>query len=258
VGAGAGISDGFARLSELLHAPDLIKGAGTLAMHDGKISRIERAPQGGWNVTVTPTNPSEHEPVHYISTARTMKAKEGQSVKAGDELSDGSFRPQDIAATRGLKAAQEYVVAEVGKAFASTGSTMRRGPIETVVAGMMRWMRITNDGGEADLAIGDILSEQVFDARRKKNAKIQGVPEIPGMRQVPIVRSRDLMERLNFQRLEDAFRDVPASAGKSDLTGGASPLPGLAYGAAFRGTEHGLVDLGAVTKMDTGFNRSLF
>jgi hypothetical protein len=43
------------------------------------------------------------------------------------------------------------------------------------------------------------------------------------------------MQRLNFQRLEDALREVPAVGGKSDLTGeSGSPMAGLAYGVKFR------------------------
>ena len=46
------------------------------------------------------------------------------------------------------------------------------------------------------------------------------------------------MERLNFQRLEDAVREVPAMGGKSDLSGASgSPLAGFAYGINFRPGE---------------------
>ena len=59
------------------------------------------------------------------------------------------------------------------------------------------------------------------------------MPSIPGIAGKPLL-SQDLLERLNFQRLEDAIREVPAAGGTSDLTGSKSPIPGIAYGALFR------------------------
>jgi hypothetical protein len=60
---------------------------------------------------------------------------------------------------------------------------------------------------------------------------------VPGLSKKPLLTSNDLMERLNFQRLEDTMHEVPASAGRSDLLGTRSPIPGLAYGAMFRNDE---------------------
>jgi hypothetical protein len=155
-------------------------------------------------------------------------------VKRGDRLSDGSYRPQEIAEKQGLLAAQTYVVDEMRKAFQSAGAVVRKPVLEVAVAAMMRFMRITNDGGEKDLMTGQILSEQAFKMRKLQNPKVEGVPELPGLSHVPLVRSNDMLERLNFQRLEDTLREIPAQGGVSDLSGAKSPIPGFAYGAAFR------------------------
>ena len=242
VGAGDALMSGFNRVRELLSSPETIREQGTLAKSKGSVNSVRSAPQGGMYVDILDPLGKTHE--HHIMVGRTVKVKPGDKVEAGDELSDGSFRPDDIATLKGGLAAQRYVADEIRKSYADAGATVRKPVIEVLVAGLMRDVEITDDGGEADLAIGDIIHENDYEMRKRKNPKIQAKPAILGISQKPL-QSKDLMERLNFQRLDDAIRDVPSSAGHSDLTGSKSPIPGLAYGAIFRPIE------------DSGFDRSV-
>lgn len=247
LGAGDSLFSGFARLRELLSAPEIVRNQGAVADHDGRVSNIRVAPQGGYYVTVTPDKAGDTEPEHYVPTGRTLKVKVGDHVHNGDALSDGAYRPQDIAAKKGTLAAQQYVVDESRKAFQEAGAVMRRPVLEVMAASMMRYVEITNDGGEKDLAVGDVMHENEYMKRKAKNAKIQAVPTLPGISHLPLARSNDMMERLNFQRLTDTMRDVPAMGGSSDLTGSKSPIPGLAYGATFRPVP--------IQHEDSAFNR---
>jgi DNA-directed RNA polymerase subunit beta' len=242
VGAGDALMSGFNRLRELLTSPETIREQGTLSMVAGRVNSIRPAPQGGMYIDIVSGDGKTHE--HHIQTGRSVKVTAGQKVEAGDELSDGNFRPDDLAALKGGLAAQRYVTDEIRKSYAAAGATVRKPVIEVLVAGLMRDVEITNDGGEADLAIGDIIHENEYNARKAKNPRITAKPSILGISQKPL-QSKDLMERLNFQRLDDAIRDVPSSGGQSDLTGAKSPIPGLAYGAMFRPTQ------------DSGFDRSV-
>lgn len=234
VGSGDSLSAGFARLHELLAAPGTIKGQGTLAEKAGHVHDIRKAPQGGWFVDIKDSADNEiHE--HYIPVDRKVIVKANQKVEAGDPLSDGSYLPQEIARHKGTLAAQRYVVDEARKAYQVAGATLRKPVLEVAVAGLMRNVEITEDGGEPDLAPGDIIHENLYEARRAKNPRIKARPAILGLSKVPIARSTDLLERLNFQRLEDALREIPSIGGKSDLTGeSGSPMAGLAYGVKFR------------------------
>jgi DNA-directed RNA polymerase subunit beta' len=245
VGSGDGLSQGFARLRELLSAPETVKHQGTLADHDGTVETIRLAPQGGYFVVVKPSKLGETEPEHYIAAGRTLKVKVNDHVKRGDAISDGSYRPQEIADKRSSLAAQQYVVDEARKSFQQAGATVRKPVLEVVVAGTMRWMEVTDDGGEPDLAAGDLIHENDYAVRHAKNSRIQARPTVPGLSSLPIKRSTDLLERLNFQRLTDAMTEAPSVGAKSDLKGRSSPLPGLAYGALFDPIHHG----------DSAFNR---
>lgn len=237
VGSAPSLADGFARLNELLAVPETVKGQGTLADVTGSVTSIKAAPQGGHYIQILPEGQSSlrgDHVEHYVLPGRNIAVVQGESVKRGDRLSDGSYRPQEIAEKQGLLAAQTYVVDEMRKAFQSAGAVVRKPVLEVAVAAMMRFMRITNDGGEKDLMTGQIMSEQAFKMRKLQNPKVEGVPELPGLSHVPLVRSTDMLERLNFQRLEDTLREIPAQGGVSDLSGAKSPIPGFAYGAAFR------------------------
>ena len=235
LGSGDSLSQGFARLRELLSAPELVRNQGTLSDVDGRVHNIRMAPQGGEYVTVLSTSGSPKE--HYVASGRNVTVKIGDMVKVGDPLSDGSYRPQEIAQKKSMLDAQKYVVTEARKAYQSAGAVVRMPVLEVVAAGMMRYIRITDDGDTDGVAIGDVVPEQRFEALKKTHPKMRGVPELPGISSKPLL-STDLMERLNFQRLEDAVREVPAMGGKSDLSGASgSPLAGFAYGINFRPGE---------------------
>ncbi len=226
LGSGDSLMAGFQRFKELLSAPETVRDQGALADAPGRVTNIRTAPQGGYFVAINGTE-------QHIQQGRALKVKIGDQIGLGDPLSDGSFRPQEIAQKKGMLAAQRYVVNEARQSYKDAREIVRKPALEVLAAGMMRYVEIIDDGGEKDLAIGDVMHENEFESRRKRNPKIKSKPTVPGLSQKPLL-SKDLFERLGFQRLEDAIRDVPASAGKSDLTGSRSPLPGIAYGSIFR------------------------
>jgi len=249
IGSSDGLFSGFARLRELLSAPDQVRNQGSLADVAGRVDAVRSAPQGGWYVHIKPDGFGAEATEHYVSSGRVLKVKVGDKVAIGDQLSDGSFRPQEIAAKKGSLAAQQYVVNEARKAYQDAGAVVRKPVLEVLAASTLRYVEITDDGGEKDLAPGDVMHENEYNVRRAKNPRVRATPTVPGLSRLPIVRSTDLMERLNFQRLEDSLREIPAIGGKSDLTGSSSPISGFAYGAKFRQRDD------AITMGDSAFNR---
>jgi len=231
VGSGDSLSAGFQRLHELLAVPSTIKNQGGLATVTGRVTDIRAAPQGGSFVYI---QAPDQEPVeHHILQGRDVIVKHDQMVDIGQPISTGNFDPREIAASQGALAAQKYVVNQIRKSYADAGAVVRKPVIEVIAAGMMRTVEITDDGGEPDLAIGDVMHENEFNLRHMRNPKITAKPVLLGLGYKPL-ESKDLLSRLNFQRLDDSVRDVASQSGSSDLTGNASPIAGLAYGAKFR------------------------
>jgi DNA-directed RNA polymerase beta' subunit len=228
VGAGDALMEGFNRLRELLSVPDVIKKQGTLATVNGRVEETRLAPQGGYFVYI-----GDKRVEHHVQQGRDLIVKNGDVVSAGDPLSTGNFKPQEIAEHKGTLAAQQYVVNQIRRSYQDAGAVVRKPVIEVLAAAMMRTVEVTNDGGEPDLAIGDVIHENDYENRKKRNQKITAKPTLLGLSHKPL-QSKDLLARLNFQRLDDAIRDIPSAGGSSDLTGAGSPISGLAYGAAFR------------------------
>lgn len=226
LGSGDSLMAGFQRFRELLSAPETIRDQGVLADKAGRVDEIRLAPQGGWTVKV-----NGHE--QHILQGRNVKVHVGDHVEIGDPLSDGNYLPGEIAEKKGLLAAQKYVTLEGRKSFLDSGEIIRKPVLEVLVAGLMRYMTIDDDGGEPDLVVGNVIHENEFDLRKKNNPKIQGHPSGLGISSKPLL-SNDLLERMNFQRIESAISEVPASGGHSDLTGSKSPIPGIAFGSKFR------------------------
>lgn len=216
IGSGDSLMKGFNRFRELLSVPDIIRDQGTLADNSGTVKEITAAPQGGMDVTLSSTLHGTW--TQHVNQGRKVVVKKGQQISIGDPLSDGNFRPQEIALKQGMLPAQQYVVNEARKAYQEAGAVVRKPVLEVLAAGMMRYVELTDDGGEKDLAVGDVISESVYNERHAENPHVRGVPSIPGIAGKPLL-SQDLFERLNFQRLEDAVREVPAAGGTSDLTG---------------------------------------
>jgi DNA-directed RNA polymerase subunit beta' len=234
IGSGPDISNGFQRVQELLRAPSSVPNQGALSDVKGRVTKIVNAPQGGQYVHILSADDDTDTRQQYVGQGLKALVRPGDHVAIGDPLSEGSYLPQEIAAKKGMLAAQQYVVEQAHQAYRDAGVTMRKPVIEVVVAGSMRYVEITDAGGDPDLVPGDVLHENEFARRRKGHPGMRSKPTIPGLSKKPLVTSNDLLERLNFQRLETAMHEVPASAGFSDLTGVNSPIPGLAYGAKFR------------------------
>ncbi|MFA6771941.1 MAG: DNA-directed RNA polymerase subunit beta', partial [Dehalococcoidales bacterium] len=74
---------------------------------------------GGERLYITFEGSDERE--YSVPAATHIRVKDGQEVKAGQQLTDGSINPQDILAVLGKEAVQRYIVDEVQKVYCSQG-----------------------------------------------------------------------------------------------------------------------------------------
>ncbi len=97
-------------------------------------------------------------PVHY---RRTVLVAQGESVKQGQLLTDGSAELPEILKYGGEHAVREYVIAETSKIYELQGVMIARKHIELIVKQMLSRVKITNPGDSA-FTVSDILEEWVF------------------------------------------------------------------------------------------------
>jgi DNA-directed RNA polymerase subunit beta' len=96
--------------------------------------------------------------VHY---RRVVTISKGDTVKAGQLLTDGSALLPELFKFGGQEVTQEYIISEVNKIYELQGVTIARKHIELIVKQMMSRVRITASG-ESHFTVGDVVEEWIF------------------------------------------------------------------------------------------------
>jgi DNA-directed RNA polymerase subunit beta' len=122
---------------------------------------------------------------YQIPKGKHVSVHEGDWVKAGEALMDGSVNPHSILDILGPKELQRYLVDEVQKVYRLQGVSINDKHIEVIVRQMMKKVRI-EDPGDTDLLIGeqvDMITFQDVNEQAKKEDKrpAQGKPLLLGI-----------------------------------------------------------------------------
>ncbi len=153
--AGGDITQGLPRVEELFEARKP-KGLAVIAEIDGRVEIDETAKRK--EIIVVP-NEGEKQ-VYAIAYNSRLRVKQGQMVKAGDPLTQGSINPHDIVRVKGIGGVQEYIVKEVQRVYRLQGVDVNDKHIEVIVRQMLSKVKV-EDPGDTDLLPGgyeDVLT----------------------------------------------------------------------------------------------------
>ena len=145
--AGGDITQGLPRVEELFEARRP-KGQAVITEVDGRVSIGEN--KGRTEVTVITDNGEAH--AYVIPFAAHLAVMEGQTVEAGQELTEGSINPQDLLMIKGPLGVQEYLLREVQKVYRLQGVDINDKHIEVMVRQMMRKVKVEEIGDSKFLA----------------------------------------------------------------------------------------------------------
>jgi DNA-directed RNA polymerase subunit beta' len=121
-----------------------------------------RQSKGKRKVVVTP---EVGDPIEYlIPKGKHIAVQEGERVKAGEPLMDGSANPHDILAVSGLKELARYLVNEVQEVYRLQGVKINDKHIEVIVRQMLRRVRVT-DPGDTNFLIGEQIEKYIFEEK---------------------------------------------------------------------------------------------
>jgi DNA-directed RNA polymerase subunit beta' len=162
---------------------------------------------------------------YLVPLTRQILAQDGDFVKAGAALSDGSISPADILSIKGPFAVQEYVVNEIQEVYRLQGVKINDKHIEVIVRQMMKKVEIVDAGDtrflEEDLEDRfDFIDEndRVFDKKVVTNPGASGKFR-PGQ----IISLRELREENSLLRRADQplaeVRDANPATAKPVLLG---------------------------------------
>ncbi|MBL7773888.1 MAG: DNA-directed RNA polymerase subunit beta' [Chitinophagaceae bacterium] len=98
---------------------------------------------------------------YLVPLSKHIIVQEGDFIKAGTPLSDGSTTPSDILAIKGPFAVQEYLVNEIQEVYRLQGVKINDKHIEVIVRQMMRKVTI-EDAGDTKFLEGDIVDKLEF------------------------------------------------------------------------------------------------
>jgi DNA-directed RNA polymerase subunit beta' len=147
---------GIKGFRQIIDVPQQFINKATLATVPGKITKIEDAAQGGYRVFVDDTS-------HYVEPNRKVVVKIGQKVFAGDALSDGVPKPDEIVKYKGLGEGRQYFVSALKDIYKSQGKKMDQRHFELLAKGQLDHVRVLSDPSHTFIP-GDIVS---YNAVRK-------------------------------------------------------------------------------------------
>jgi DNA-directed RNA polymerase, beta'' subunit, predominant form len=146
--AGGDITQGLPRVEELFEARKP-KGLAVITEIDG---RVEIDETGKRKEIIVVPNEGEKQ-VYAIAYNSRLRVKQGQFVKAGDPLTQGSINPHDIVRVKGIDGVQEYIVKEVQRVYRLQGVDVNDKHIEVIVRQMLSKVKV-EDPGDTDLLPG--------------------------------------------------------------------------------------------------------
>jgi DNA-directed RNA polymerase subunit beta' len=154
------ITGGLPRVAELFEARKP-KDFAIVSEIDGTVS-FGPDSRGKRRVIVTP-DLEDAEPKEYlIPKGKHISVHEGDRVRAGEALMDGSSNPHDILKIKGEKELAKYLVDEVQEVYRLQGVRINDKHIETIVRQMLRRVRV-KEVGDTDFLVGEQVEKVVFE-----------------------------------------------------------------------------------------------
>jgi DNA-directed RNA polymerase subunit beta' len=113
----------------------------------------------------------EHE--YLVPLGKHLTVHNGDTVIAGDRLTEGSIDPHDVLRIKGENALQEFLVNEIQEVYRLQGVTINDKHIESIVRQMLRKVSIT-DPGDTNFLIGEQVDKHVFQEENERVAVAGG------------------------------------------------------------------------------------
>ena len=114
---------------------------------------------------------------YFIPKGKHVNVHEGDWVRAGEPLMDGSANPHDILDVLGPNELQKYLVDEVQDVYRLQGVSINDKHIEIIVRQMLRKVRV-EDPGDTQFLPGSQVSKSVFEKENERVLTKDGKPAL--------------------------------------------------------------------------------
>lgn len=163
---------GLDAVKSLVNVPRVFPYAATVAKQDGLVTKILPAPQGGSFVHINDTP-------HYVPPDLEVTARVQHKVEAGDPLSTGVARPDEIVEHKGLGAGRKYLVDSLAKVYREAGVNLDKRHLEVLARAQLNHVEIEHDPRDEFLR-SDIVPFNQVRARLASDAESLPVDKADG------------------------------------------------------------------------------
>lgn len=160
---------GFRTLTEV---PKSFNEKAALAKHDGKVTKIQPAPQGGHNIFVSGTR-------HYTPPGLDPTVEVGDLVEKGDALSDGTPMPDEVVEAKGVGEGRRYLSESLNKLYERQGVDIDHRHTELLARKAMNYVQIEDDPTDT-LLEGDVVPFEKVKPLYRKNQKEVSIDKAEG------------------------------------------------------------------------------
>jgi len=226
VASAADITQGLPRVEELFEARKP-KNAAIIAHCSGTVS-FDKDPKGADLVIIDDAETGEHFEKQVVYGSK-LKVKEGDVVKKGDFLTEGSAEPAEILQVSGEVAVQDYIIQQVQMVYRTQGVDINDKHIEVIVRQMMKKVRV-DDGGDSDMIPGS-MADRLEVARA--NAELEGKLDEDGSPARPIEITPIILGITKASLATDSFmsaasfQETTRVLSEAAIKGKSDPLLGL-------------------------------
>ncbi len=146
------ITGGLPRVAELFEARRP-KDSAIIAENDGVIE-FGKEVRGKQKISIVSSNGETSN--YLIPKGKHVNFNQGEKIKKGEYLLDGSPAPHDILRILGVEKLTEYFVSEVQEVYRLQGVVINDKHIETIVRQMLKKVEV-KDPGDSELLLGEII-----------------------------------------------------------------------------------------------------
>ena len=159
------------------------------------------------------------DPVEYmVPKGKLLAVQEGDFIRKGDMIIDGSPVPHDILNILGVEALADYLVKEVQDVYRLQGVTINDKHIEVIVRQMLQKIEVSSHGSTSFLN-GEHVNRLEFKLANEKAIKeglepAQGIPVLLGITKASL-QTESFISAASFQETTRVLTEAAVS-GKSD------------------------------------------
>lgn len=216
--AGDDITQGLPRVEELFEARKP-KGLAIISEIAGSVKLVDQRKKK--DIVVTSDDGDSR--TYTIPYGSRLKVADGETIEAGDEITEGSVNPHDILKIKGIAGVQAYLLQEVQRVYRLQGVDIADKHIEVIVRQMLRKIKI-DESGDTDLLPGGLFDIFKFEEENEIIEK-QGGEKAEGTRALLGITKASLATDSFLSAA--SFQETTRVLTEASIKGKVDPLVGL-------------------------------